>query len=477
MKELYEKQKEARELEIEAMEESVENMQLINETAMTIISGFTTAEDYQAWLLENDPSTKDMTVTQTEAYLDEAKETFAGYAEYVAFSLDNFTLKTETINNEANILFNNLSENATDAATSIQNSAETAASEAVTAARDAVDIAEQEWEQGKADAEAAYAEWQKAEENLEKSRTDNIAATQQALEALSDLAKKESIAAAQTAVNAMLDLGVTADELINKYEMNEQFVRDTLAGKTASTNAKGNNPSQSISYNKFDLNRDGIVNQDDVRLTSNKTATSVNSNDLNQDGKTDIADAVSAMKKKEEELKNSPLLMNQPNAKDANTNTLFKIQEGSTTRFTTDRATAEIYKKDGYSVFKANRNVGFGFDSHWSDFKVYKQGGLVNYTGPAWVDGTRKRPEAFLNADDTQRIGEAAKLLADIPILNSTSNAQNAVSTNIGDTSIEIHINVENVSSDYDVDRMLDRAKQDILDVCKPTGTPVILRK
>jgi hypothetical protein len=31
--------------------------------------------------------------------------------------------------------------------------------------------------------------------------------------------------------------------------------------------------------------------------------------------------------------------------------------------------------------------------------KKYKEGGLVNYTGPAWVDGTPGNPEAFLNAD------------------------------------------------------------------------------
>ena len=107
----------------------------------------------------------------------------------------------------------------------------------------------------------------------------------------------------------------------------------------------------------------------------------------------------------------------------------------------------------------------------------YATGGLVNYTGPAWVDGTPSKPEAFLSAQDTERIGNAAKLLADLPILNSTSNANNAISPNIGDTSIEIHINVESLASDYDVDQMIERVKNDILDVSKPTGTSVILHK
>ena len=107
----------------------------------------------------------------------------------------------------------------------------------------------------------------------------------------------------------------------------------------------------------------------------------------------------------------------------------------------------------------------------------YATGGLVDYTGLAQVDGTPNKPEAFLSAEDTARIGAAAKLLANLPIFNATSNAENAVSTNIGDTSIEIHINVENISDDYDVDQMIERVKQDIVDVAKPIGTSVILNK
>ena len=109
--------------------------------------------------------------------------------------------------------------------------------------------------------------------------------------------------------------------------------------------------------------------------------------------------------------------------------------------------------------------------------KSYKTGGLVDYTGPAWVDGTSSKPEAFLNSDDTKRIGEAAKLLSNLPILNSTSSASTPLSTNIGDTSIEIHINVDSISSDYDVDRLAERIKSDIVDASKPVGTPVILKR
>lgn len=37
-------------------------------------------------------------------------------------------------------------------------------------------------------------------------------------------------------------------------------------------------------------------------------------------------------------------------------------------------------------------------------WKAYAMGGLVDYTGPAWVDGTKSQPELMLNATDTQNM-------------------------------------------------------------------------
>lgn len=109
-------------------------------------------------------------------------------------------------------------------------------------------------------------------------------------------------------------------------------------------------------------------------------------------------------------------------------------------------------------------------------YNKYKKGGLVDYTGPAQVDGTPSRPEAFLSAEDTQRFMTAAELFAMSPLLNSSS-AQNAVSSSVGDTSIEININVESISDDYDVDRLIKRVEDDINETARPVGTQVILNK
>jgi hypothetical protein len=44
------------------------------------------------------------------------------------------------------------------------------------------------------------------------------------------------------------------------------------------------------------------------------------------------------------------------------------------------------------------------FSGRWitkGPWKAFKTGGLVDFTGPAWVDGTKSKPEAFLSASDT----------------------------------------------------------------------------
>lgn len=105
----------------------------------------------------------------------------------------------------------------------------------------------------------------------------------------------------------------------------------------------------------------------------------------------------------------------------------------------------------------------------------FEKGGLVNYTGPAWVDGSPNRPEAFLSADDTERIGNAAKLLSDIPALNRSNISTN--SSTYGDTNIEINLNIDHISSDVDIEEMLDRVKQEIVDIARPVGTNVILQQ
>lgn len=88
-----------------------------------------------------------------------------------------------------------------------------------------------------------------------------------------------------------------------------------------------------------------------------------------------------------------------------------------------------------------------------SEVKAYKTGGLADFTGPAWLDGTRSRPELVLNAKDTQNFIQLKN------ILGSLMSGTSKTTENSGDSTYDIDINVERISSDYDVEQMAEKIK------------------
>lgn len=93
-------------------------------------------------------------------------------------------------------------------------------------------------------------------------------------------------------------------------------------------------------------------------------------------------------------------------------------------------------------------------------FTQYKTGGMVDYTGPAWVDGTKTRPEAFLSAADTANIAKLRDILSKVFDSNSSSSNTSEQNQNTGDTYYEFHINVDELSDDYSAkDMMADMEK------------------
>lgn len=390
MKELYEKQKEARDAEIEYMEEVSENTQNFAEWANNIMSTWTSLEDMQGWYLENNPEVENMTPEQVEAYMNELEENYTTYAQYMALKAIDFTTDQEALNNAINDMYLHTETNISDIGNTIQSTAQDAANAAIEEANRAVADAKKAWDEGKQDALDAYEEWKTKEKELEDARINSINMTKAAINSLVTSAQTGTVAAAQTAVNTLLNLGFSRDDLINQHNLDAELVDATINGTEYSKGVAlyiGG-----ARYGVYDSWEDAQFELNKMRATL-----------------TSWEDARRL-------------------------------------------ADAEI-------------------------LPAYKQGGLVDYTGPAWVDGTKTNPEAFLSAQDTERIGMAARILSDLPIFNSTKSSENAVASNIGDTSIEIHINVENIASDYDVDQMIERVKKDIVDVSKPIGTSVILRK
>ena len=97
-------------------------------------------------------------------------------------------------------------------------------------------------------------------------------------------------------------------------------------------------------------------------------------------------------------------------------------------------------------------------DKFKTKINAYKEGGLADFTGPAWLDGTKAHPELVLNARDTQNFIQLKDILAEIldgtnHTTNNSQNKQNTVNT------IDIDINVESIGDDYDVEQLADKIR------------------
>ena len=95
-----------------------------------------------------------------------------------------------------------------------------------------------------------------------------------------------------------------------------------------------------------------------------------------------------------------------------------------------------------------------------SQYKMskFKEGGLADFTGPAWLDGTKTRPELILNARDSANFIALKDILASL--LNG-SNGNGSVINEAKQVNVDIKATIE---GDYDVDRMVERVKKDIYD-------------
>lgn len=85
----------------------------------------------------------------------------------------------------------------------------------------------------------------------------------------------------------------------------------------------------------------------------------------------------------------------------------------------------------------------------------YEEGGLVNFTGPAWVDGTPSKPEAFLSAADTANIAKLRDILSKVfDSKNSSSSSSSSIENN-GDTYYEFHIKIDELNDGYNAEDMM----------------------
>ena len=118
---------------------------------------------------------------------------------------------------------------------------------------------------------------------------------------------------------------------------------------------------------------------------------------------------------------------------------------------------------------------------------AFKTGGLVDFTGPAWVDGTKSKPEAFLSASDTAMLkskifsnsdGSLKALVAALEeITNNTSRYSTENNTEqIVIQNAQVNIQPGVISNDYSARRAGEMALEEMVKIARKTTNRVVSR-
>ena len=163
-----------------------------------------------------------------------------------------------------------------------------------------------------------------------------------------------------------------------------------------------------------------------------------------------------------------------------NTDLLLRDASGNkTSTRVSDIMNSEVDPESGYRTFSNNDGTTFrGYKAKvngsvyyipsnaivdlekFKELQAFKTGGLADFTGPAWLDGTKSRPELVLNQEDTQNFIKLKDVLSSFMDNVRTSNS--GTKSNGGDNYFDIDISVDEIASDYDVDQLTEKIKKTI---------------
>ena len=90
----------------------------------------------------------------------------------------------------------------------------------------------------------------------------------------------------------------------------------------------------------------------------------------------------------------------------------------------------------------------------------YAEGGFADFTGPAWLDGTKNKPEAVLNPLQTKHFIQFTNVLDTLFSNTSLPNASSKASQEANNATYNFNINVDQMASDYDVDKLISRIEE-----------------
>ena len=147
--------------------------------------------------------------------------------------------------------------------------------------------------------------------------------------------------------------------------------------------------------------------------------------------------------------------------------------------------TVYVTKTSGKWAY-APKQGGWMYKSY---LQKYAEGGLVDFTGPAWVDGTKKKPESILNAKQTEFLRNEilgskvtlSNLISELQdsINNSTGHSiyNNGDETGINIENLSMNLNVQSIANDYDAKRAGQMAFNEMIKIARKSGANTVSRR
>ena len=140
-------------------------------------------------------------------------------------------------------------------------------------------------------------------------------------------------------------------------------------------------------------------------------------------------------------------------------------------------------KVSGYMKYSGYSKYYEGIDI--DKLPGYSQGGLVDFTGPVMVHGSKKKPEAFISAEDTALLKSTIfnsnnNVLRDfVDALENHNSSNNAVEAapNVIIEEVNLEITSETIANDYDAKRAGEKILEEMVKISRKTTNRVSSRR
>lgn len=165
--------------------------------------------------------------------------------------------------------------------------------------------------------------------------------------------------------------------------------------------------------------------------------------------------------------------------------TVFVTLKGSDGKTYSGSANNAVYDTAyNWAYRAASEKIPYGvtITNKSASYERYLKGGLADYTGPAWIDGTKSNPEAVLNAHQTKVLRD--DILSNKPtslmnLLLDFKDAYEGMGSNystinndsgiiIENATVEMHI--DQISNDYDARRAGEQALSEMMRIARKTS-------